>query len=364
MYSIDESILIFLNSFEGLYSNKQLELLSFFESGKNLLEHFAHTKQDVCNIISENFYNKILQKLNQDEINKIVHNLQKDNIKVTTFVSADYPQKLKNIPDPPSVLYYRGDLGLVDKTSLAIVGSRKCTGYGAKVVDLFVKQLAPHDFVIISGMAFGIDEAAHKASIEYNSKTIAVMGSGFNHIYPSQHKSLAKIIEKEGLLITEFCPDATPQPYHFPMRNRIVSGLSDGILIVEAGQKSGTHTTLNHALDQGKNVYIIPNDIFSFSSSGSNEMIKALQGSMVTSPKDILEDFGLSEDKPKQTMQFDFEETCIINVLKEGQAHFNELLAKTGLGMTELNFKLSTLEINGVIAKSAGNFYRLTMEVF
>ena len=363
MYSIDESILIFLNSFEGLYSQKQLELFEFYEGGKGLLENFAHTKQDACTIISENLYNKVLQKLNQEEINKIVHNLQKDEIKVTTFVSADYPQKLKDIPDPPSVLYYRGDLSLIDQKSIAIVGSRKCTGYGAKVVDLFVKQLAPHNFVIISGMAFGIDEAAHKAAIEYNAKTIAVMGSGFNHIYPSQHKGLAQIIQKEGLLITEFCPDATPQPYHFPMRNRIVSGLSDGVLIVEAGQKSGTHTTLNHALDQGKNIYIIPNDIFSFSSCGSNEMIKSLQGSMVTSPKDILDDFGLNPDKPKQTMQFDFNETCIINVLKQGQKHFSELLAQTGLDITELNFKLSTLEINGVIAKSAGNFFRLTMEV-
>lgn len=363
MYSFQEELLIFLNSFEGLFSRKQLELLSLYDDAKDLFDNFADTKEDACTVVSENLYNKILQKLNHEEINKIVHNLQKDEIKVTTILSDDYPQKLKDIPDPPTVLYYKGDLSLVDKTSIAVVGSRKCTSYGAKVVDLFVKQLAPHDFVIISGMAFGIDEAAHKSAIEYNAKTIAVMGSGFKHIYPSQHKGLAQIIQKEGLLITEFCPDATPQPYHFPMRNRIVSGLSDGILIVEAGQKSGTHTTLNHALDQGKNVYIIPNDIFSFSSSGSNEMIKSLQGSMVTSPKDILDDFGLNPDKPKQNLQFDFNETCIINVLKQGQMHFSELLAQTGLDITELNFKLSTLEINGVVSKSAGNFYRLTMEV-
>ncbi|MBR2029518.1 MAG: DNA-processing protein DprA [Clostridia bacterium] len=363
MYSFEESVLILLNSIEGLYSHKQLELLSLYDSAKDLFDNFSRTKSLACSVVSENLYEKILQKLNQQEINKIVNNLVKDEIKVTTIFSSDYPQKLKDIPDPPTVLYYKGDLTLTKKLSIAVVGSRKCTGYGAKVVDLFVKQLAPHDFIIISGMAFGIDEAAHNAAIEYNAKTIAVMGSGFNHIYPAQHRGLAKIIQKEGLLITEFYPDQKPQPYHFPMRNRIVSGLSDGLLIVEAGQKSGTHTTLNHALDQGKNVYIIPNDIFSFSSSGSNEMIKSLQGSMVTSPKDILDDFGLNPDKPKQTLQFDFNETQIINVLKEGQKHFSELLSQTGLGITELNFKLSTLEINGVVTKSAGNFYRLTMEV-
>jgi len=164
--------------------------------------------------------------------------------------------------------------------------------------------------------------------------------------------------------MTEFPPNATPQPYHFPMRNRIVSGLADALLIVEAGKKSGTLTTLEHALDQGKRVYIIPNDIFSFSSLGSNEMIKSLQGAMVTSPKDILEDFGINPDKQKQSLQFNFDEMLVINKLKEGQMHFNQLMEQTGLDIGQLQFILSNLEIMGVLTKQIGNFYKLAMEVF
>lgn len=358
----DESVLLLLNSTEGLYSNKQNELVSLYGTPRGIFENLKSTPEIACKAVSEALYRQICKKLSLDELYKVEENLQNQNIKTTTAFSADYPQKLKDIDNPPTVLYYRGDLNLLDKPSLSIVGSRKCTAYGAKVARYYVKELAAHNFVIISGMALGIDEVAHRAAFEFDTKTVAVLGSGFNHIYPPQHLALSKTIEEEGLLITEFPPDATPQPYHFPMRNRVVSGLADGVLIVEAGRKSGTHTTLNHALDQGKKIYIVPNDIFSFSSVGSNEMLKSLQGALTTSPKDILDDFGLGGLPTEETLQLDFSEQAVADKLKDGQQHFNALLDKCGMSVGELQFILSNLEIKGVVVRTAGNFYKLTME--
>ncbi len=362
MYSLEESILLLLNSVEGLYSNKQFDLINAFGSAKNLYDNFLSSKEVACKIVSNNIYDELSKKLRDGQIDKIPEKLYKDGISVSTFFSRDYPQKLKDIPNPPTVLYYKGDFNLLDKTSISVVGSRKCTNYGAKVAKYFIKDLAEKGFVIISGMALGIDEVAHKSALEFNAKTVAVLGSGFNYIYPSQHIGLSKIIAAEGLLMTEFAPDIKPQPYHFPMRNRIVSGLSDGLLIVEAGRKSGTYTTLNHALEQGKKIYVVPNDIFSFASFGSNDMLKSLQGAMVTEPKDILDDFGISDVKETVSVQLDFDEQNVVDKLKGGQMHFNDLLSKTALPVGELQYILSNLEIRGIISKIAGNYYKLTME--
>lgn len=363
MFAFEECVLLALNSVEGLYSNKQQELLDLFGGARDLYFDLPKEREVACKAIGGAMFDQIAAVLNDDGINKVLEGLLKDNIKATTFFSADYPQKLKDIFNPPMVLYYRGDLGLLEKRSLSIVGSRKCTAYGAKATNFFVKELAAHDFVIISGMALGIDEAAHNAALQYGAKTIAVMGSGFHNIYPPQHLALSRIIQEEGLLLTEFEPDAKPQQYHFPMRNRVISGLADGLLIVEAGRKSGTQTTLNHALDQGKKIYIVPNDIFSFSSMGSNDMLKALQGAMVTSPQDILDDFGIGANEKENAVQLDFNEQLVVDKLKDGQLHFNELKDQTGLSIGELQFVLSNLEIRGIILRQAGNYCKLAMEV-
>lgn len=362
MRNFEESVLLMLNAVDGLYSNKQLDLLNAFGSAQELFDNFLSSCDTAGKIISKTLYEEVSKKIKNGDIYNIPEKLHKDGINVSTILSDDYPEKLKDIPNPPTVLYYKGDFNLLDKMSISVVGSRKCTNYGAKVARYFIKELAEKGFAIISGMALGIDEVAHKSALEFNAKTIAVLGSGFNHIYPSQHIGLAKIISEEGLLMTEFAPDTKPQPYHFPMRNRIVSGLADGLLIVEAGRKSGTYTTLNHALEQGKKIYVVPNDIFSFSSVGSNDMLKSLQGAMVTAPQDIFDDFGISEIKKEETLQLDFGEQNIVDKLKNGQMHFNDLLEKTSLSVGELQYILSNLEIRGIISKIAGNFYKLTME--
>lgn len=247
-------------------------------------------------LIDKNVLQKVLKdkyytyaKLN---INQIKYNLYKQNINYVTIVDNGYPNKLENIFMPPLVLFYQGNLKFSNQLSLAVIGSRKCTEYGKKVVKMIVKDLVANNFVIISGLAYGIDTFSHKECIENNGKTISVLGSGLSNIYPNSNLELSQIIAKNHLLISEYPPHVKASKTHFPFRNRIVSGLSNGVLVIEAKEKSGTLITCDYALDQGKDILVIPNDIFEKNGVGCNNLIK--QGAkLVTNIKDVLENFNL-----------------------------------------------------------------------
>lgn len=212
-------------------------------------------------------------------------------MKIIYQAEKNYPKKLQNIYAPPVKLYVLGDEQILNKPSIAIVGCRQASDYGKKVAFRFAYELAKQGIVIVSGLARGIDTCGHLGAVKANGKTIAILGSGFGHIYPAENKELCKeIIQKGGAILTEYEPDSKPEKMHFPARNRLISGLSDGVLVVEAKEKSGTLITVDHALDQGKDVFIIPGNITSSNSYGTNELIK--QGAkLVTKIEDILEEF-------------------------------------------------------------------------
>ena len=181
------------------------------------------------------------------------------NMKVIYQAQKFYPEKLTHIYAPPAKLYVLGNEDILDKPAIAIIGCRQASSYGKKVAYEFAYQLAKKGIIIISGLARGIDSYAHLGAVKAKGKTIAVLGSGFNHIYPAEHKGLCiEIMKNGGSIITEYSPETKPIPTNFPSRNRIISGLSNGVLIVEARQKSGTLITVDHALDQGKEVFVIP----------------------------------------------------------------------------------------------------------
>ncbi|HEY8364197.1 MAG TPA: DNA-processing protein DprA [Haloplasmataceae bacterium] len=217
----------------------------------------------------------------------IKEELSKYNIRYLTIFDAFYPEKLLNIYMPPLVLFYQGDLTLLDNRVMAVIGSRANTTYGEKVTRYIVPQLVEHKFVIASGLAYGIDTIAHKSCLDSFGKTIAVLGSGIKEIYPKEHLSLAQEIGKNHLLISEYPPFEKPKKTHFPFRNRIVSGISNSILVIEAKAQSGTLITCDYALDQGKDIFVIPNQIFAEESAGTNNLIK--QGAyLVSDVSDIL----------------------------------------------------------------------------
>ena len=214
------------------------------------------------------------------------------DIKVLNYNDEKYPENLKNINMSPTKLYYMGDIDLLNKKrKIAIIGCREYSEYGKIVSERFAYELANLGFVIISGAARGIDSFSHKATLKTNVGTIAVLGNGLNYVYPPENKELEeRILENNGLIISEYDIGIRPSKYTFPARNRIISALSDGVLVIEARKNSGSQITVDFALDQGKNVYAIPGDITRINTEGTNELIK--QGAkLVTCVSDILEDF-------------------------------------------------------------------------
>lgn len=213
----------------------------------------------------------------------------KNNISIINIFDEEYPESLKNIYSPPITLYCKGDITLLKRKSVAIVGCRDSSTYGRSIAEKFAKDLCEKKLVVVSGLAKGIDSAAHVGALKGNGETIAVLGCGVDIVYPKENVNLYLDIMKKGLIVSEYIVGTPPESSNFPMRNRIISGLSQGVLVVEAKKKSGTMITTDFALEQGKELYVIPGNITSKNSEGTNELIK--EGArIVTSIQDILED--------------------------------------------------------------------------
>ena len=270
-----------------------------------------------------------------------------------------YPETLENIQNPPPVLYYKGDFSLTAWSSVGVVGSRRCTYYGKSTAMRFSRELAGNGLCIISGMARGIDTQAHKGALEAGGKTIAVLGCGVDIAYPPDNKGLYDAIADRGLIISEFAPGMPPLPSNFPRRNRIISALSQVLLVVEAALKSGALITANCAIDQGRDVFFIPGNIDSPASAGTNMMIKeGLPAAL--GPEDILEHLGLaSGDEEEQKIDLDERELRIAGLLMEKDMSMDELCAGTLLSAAELGGLLTMLEMRGIVTQLPGKLYTL-----
>lgn len=233
----------------------------------------------------------ILTDLQSHDIPTQIKQYSLNGIRMITIFDEDYPILLKETYQPPWILYVKGDPTLLKGGNhLAVVGARQYTEYGENAIHYLFPKLIEKDIIIVSGLAAGIDAIAHKAAIKYGGKTIAVVAGGFNHLYPEANKKLADEIMKDHLIISEYPPETKPARWQFPMRNRIISGLSKGTLIVQAKSKSGSLITANFAVQEGRDVFALPGNIFSANSIGTNELIQ--QGAkLVNCPEDILEEF-------------------------------------------------------------------------
>lgn len=236
----------------------------------------------------ENIWQESKKKLNIEHFQKHYEYMQKNNIKMITFQDEKYPLRLKKISNPPVVLYIKGDITILQSRALAMIGCRLCTEYGKTVAKHISYDLAKNNVTVISGLARGIDAYSHMGAIAGKGKTIAVVGNGLDIVYPYENKVLAeKIIETGGAIISEYIVGTRPEKKNFPERNRIISGLSEGIIVVEAREHSGTFITVDYALEQGKEVYAVPGNITSSNSEGTNELIKE-GAKLITNVQDIL----------------------------------------------------------------------------
>ena len=261
------------------------------------------------------------------------------------------PKDFRHIAQPPSQLFYRGSLdGFANRPRLAVVGSRRASPYGMAVTTKLVSELARQGVVIVSGLALGIDSIAHKAALDSGGTTVAVLACGVDRIYPASHTALGnQILSNGGALISEYPEGTEPLPFQFIARNRIISGLSDAVLVTEAAEKSGSLHTANFALDQGRTVLAVPGNINSPYSVGTNNLIKS--GALtVTNSKDILLALGLDPEEPLPVaVAANKEEALILNLLQKGITDSAQLMANSKLDAVTFNQTLTMLEITGKI---------------
>lgn len=272
----------------NLNPKKKKNLLDFFEDFSKI--YIADEKEllKVSNINLKDIF-EIQKSKNKELIKKYLEYINKNEIRVISINDKLYPKNLKNIYDPPVILFAKGNINLLFSIGISIVGSRMADQYGLLQSYNFAQELAKKKITIISGLAKGVDAFSHKGALNADGNTIAVIGSGIDIVYPKENYNLYNDIIKKGLVLSEYIVGTRPAPQNFPMRNRIVSGLSNGVLVVQAGIKSGAMITVDFALDQGKNVYVIPGNINNKLSAGCNFLIKE-GAKVVTEPKDILED--------------------------------------------------------------------------
>ena len=265
------------------------------------------------------------------------------------------PSKLKNMDVPPKQLYLLGELPKEGNKVLAVVGSRKYTSYGKSICEKLISQLSGYPITIVSGLAIGIDSISHKAALKSGLQTFSVVGSGLNDkvLYPTQNFNLAKqITEKGGGVASEYDPDTKAMPYMFPERNRIIVGMSDAVLVIEAKAKSGTLITARLTAESGKDLMVIPNKMFDSLSEGSNELIKD-GAHMITSVDDILDILDIEKDSVEHKIDLTSEEELIYNLLKENPS-IDEAFEKTDISISTFQSTLTNLEVKGLIKERGG----------
>lgn len=333
-------------------SQKKLSLI--FEQEKNPKEVFENLSTQTLKpyYLSNENIEKILETKKKLDTKYLENIITKQGIKIISFFDSEYPESLKNIANPPFILYVKGSLWSEPK--LGIIGSRKITQYGEKSIATLLPNLIK-TFTIVSGGAIGCDTKAHEISLQSKGKTIVVFGTGIDKNYPAGNSELyKKIVESWWALISQFPIWEWPQTYNFPQRNEIISGLSNGVLVVEAGEKSGTLITAQLALDQGRDLFAIPWDIFKTNSFWCNNLIKKGEAKMVTNENDIFEEYNISFEKNTETKQKNFTseiEEKIYNFLVLEGLTIDELAKKLLLPTHEIAISLSLLEIWNMIKK-------------
>lgn len=280
---------------------------------------------------------------------------------IVTMADRDYPALLREIPDPPPLLYVSGSLKDCAKP-IAVVGSRNATDYGRAMTRRLCFDLAAQGFTVVSGMARGIDTAAHEGALMGGGKTVAVLGSGLANIYPAQNRELAARIAAKGAVVSEFPPDAGPDAHHFPVRNRVISGIAYGTVIVEASKRSGSLITARLAAEQGREVFAVPGSVQSFKSTGTHGLIK--QGAkLVEHAGDIVEELGQMWTAPSavqlslQTPPLSSGEERVFRMLEPYPVHIDDLVQKLAIDPGQLAGILLKLELKGLVRQTPGKFF-------
>lgn len=359
MDNLEKAILCKMHTVNGIGNASLWRIKREFGSFKEFWENNSLLNNS---LFSNEIINQIMCLKKEDPV-KYFEYLVSQDIKVITVEEDDYPHILRNIPNPPYLLYCRGKTDIMQNFAIAIVGARNATPYGKKVARNWARELARKEIVVVSGMARGVDTEAHLGVLEAGGKTVAVLGSGINIVYPRENEELFKRIAQNGVVVSEFPLNTPPEPGNFPRRNRIISGLSYGVLVVEAGIKSGALITADFALEQGRDVFAVPGPVTARASEGCNNLIK--QGAKLTTcVEDILEEYshvyGTKTEVNLSTEDFlllDSDENLIIQCMGYEPCHIDDLINVTKLDIGRLSTILLQMEFKGLIRAMPGNYY-------
>ena len=293
--------------------------------------------------------------------------LERHKVVAYTWHEPEYPARLRQIHDMPPVIYVKGTLKPEDEISLAVVGTRKATTYGREVTREFVRDLVPAGLTIASGLALGIDSVAHHAALQAGGRTIAVLGSGVDIIYPTKNVDLSREIADNGALISDYPIGIPPLKEHFPRRNRIMSGISLGTLVIEGAEKSGALITARQALDQNREVFAVPGSALAERSRGPNLLIQRGEAKLVLHAEDILQELNMPQgDKqlnlPSTPEPVDEEQAAVLRLLSHSPVHIDEIYRASGMSMPEVSSTLTMLELNDLVRQVGGMRYTLTRE--
>jgi DNA processing protein len=361
----------FLYSLKGISNLGDVKIKAITENFKSFeeVETSVFKKADIASE-AEKIINNIIRGKYSDGILKITERCREAKIEITTILDDDYPFNLRNIYDPPPFLYYKGNLSEKDRYSIGIVGTRYPSDYGRFSCQKIVKELSALNIPVISGMAMGIDYMAHEKSLENGNITYAILGSGVNVVYPKSSKYIYDtIIEQGGSVISEFDIDAKPDKINFPRRNRIISGISLGVVIIESGIRGGSLITAEFAIDQNRELFAVPGNINSRQSDGCNELIKKNFAKLVTNAEDIVTEFryripgeflAINVGKKIITSELSiFEETILGKLDFEMPMHIDEISIQTGINVSDCLVNLLTLEFKGLVNQIPGkNFIK------
>ena len=357
-----EQYWIWLSSIEGISLKRFYQLISVYGDARAVWDNASDDKMK--EILAPAALNKLRAARSEGYFYALFNRMETSGMRAITRLGDDYPESLTRIFDPPATLYVLGDCPLQSERSFAIVGSRRCTRDGQRAAREFAEVLAREEVTIVSGMANGIDTAAHEGALIAYGKTIALLGCGADMVYPPDNGELyQRILDGGGAVVSEYLPGTKPLRGHFPARNRIISGLSQGVLLVEGAEKSGAMITVNAALDQNRDVFAVPGSIYSPLSAAPNRLI--VEGAIpAISGWDILEHYrwaareDASKSAPKPKLELDPEDDQIVQPLLEQELSFDELANLVDFPIAKLNSHLTMLELRGIIVKVPGGMYR------
>ncbi len=356
-YDEKELLIIWLDSFKDIEYKHKRELFDLLVDKTDLKRNIEINRREISAAIGETGYNALVSSANKDYLKDTVDKLAAAGEKAITLCSEYYPELLKAISDPPLALYARGNIELLKTRIFGIVGSRKSLPFSLSIAKDFASTLSDNGFTLVTGTAEGVDAEVLKTALN-GGAIISVAAGGLDNIYPSANAALIEKIAKNGLVISEQREDVKPMPYMFPVRNRIIAGLSRGVLVVSGRLKSGTMYTAEYCVEYGRDLFAVPYSVGIESGAGSNELIKR-GATLADCPQDILLFYGIDAEKKHEETAFSDTEREIISTLKDGALHIEKIAEKSGKQIYEITSALTVLEIKGVVCKNGINTYGL-----